>query len=145
MFSVAWDLQLVDLFIIRRIVLYPVWMVLHMDEGTLKTPIPKCSFYWSFCFGWGSNFVSSESGEKQCVKLLQNMAYNTTQHAPPPTLPQPHTVCIYCTFSLGGGGVEVREKVEGQQYTSIVPFVRGGNSSQAASKIPTMSEFISSL
>jgi hypothetical protein len=39
----------------------------------------------------------------------------------------------------------VREKVEGQQYRSIMPFVHGGNSSQARSKIPTMSECTSSL
>ncbi len=45
---------------------------------------------------------------------------------------------IVITFSLGRGGEEVREKVEEQQYTSIVPsFVRGDNSSQSGSKIPT--------
>jgi hypothetical protein len=26
-----------------------------------------------FCLGWSSNFVGSESGQKQSVKLLQNM------------------------------------------------------------------------
>jgi hypothetical protein len=41
--------------------------------------------------------------------------------------------------------VEVREKVKGQQNTSIVPSSMGGNSSQAGSKIPTMSECVSSL
>jgi hypothetical protein len=90
-----------------------------MDEGTLKTPIPKCRLYWCFCLGWCSNLAGSESGLKQSVKLLQNMIYNTTQHPPPHPHPQPHTVCIYSTFTLGrGGGVgEVREKVEGQQFT----------------------------
>jgi hypothetical protein len=46
------------------------------------------------------------------------MVYNTTQH-PPTHPPQPHTVCIYCTFTLGRGeGVgEVREKIEGQHFT----------------------------
>ncbi len=75
-----------------------------MDEGTLKTSIPKCYLYWSFLFGvvWCSNFVGSESGQKQSVKLLQNMIYNTTQH--PPSPPQPQTVCKYCTFTLGRGG-----------------------------------------
>jgi hypothetical protein len=43
------------------------------------------------------------------------MVYNTTQH---PTTPPPHP------FTLGRGG-EVREKVEGQQYTSIVPSSMG--------------------
>jgi hypothetical protein len=66
--------------------------------------------------GWCSNFVGSESGQKQSVKLLQNMVYHTTQHPPPQ---QPLTVCIYYTFTLGrGGGVrEVREKVDGKQFT----------------------------
>jgi hypothetical protein len=45
-----------------------------------------------------------------------------------------------------GGGGEVREKVEEQQYTSICSsFVHGDNSSQTGSKIPTMSECIYSL
>ncbi len=65
-----------------------------MDEGTIKTPIPKCRLYWSLCLGWCSNFVVSDSGQKQSVKLLQNMVYNTTQHPPHPLPPLPHTVCI---------------------------------------------------
>ncbi len=32
---------------------------------------------------------------------------------------------IYCTFSLGRGEGEVRDKVEGQQYTSIVSLSMG--------------------
>ncbi len=96
-----------------------------MNEGSLKTPIPKCRLYWSFCLGWWSNFVGSESGQKQSVKLLQNMVYNTTQHPPPP---QPHTVCsLYILYiKFGNGEGEVRVKVEGQQYTSIVPSSMGG-------------------
>jgi hypothetical protein len=84
-----------------------------MDEGTLKTPIPKWRLYWCFCLGRCRNFVGSESGQKQNVKLLHNILYNTTQHPPPPL---PHTVCIYCKFPLGRGeGVgEVKEKVEGR-------------------------------
>jgi hypothetical protein len=35
----------------------------------------------NFYFGWGSNFVGFES-QKQSVKLLQNMVYNTSQHSP---------------------------------------------------------------
>jgi hypothetical protein len=34
-----------------------------------------------------SNFVGSESGQKQSVKLLQNMVYNTTHHPTPPPPP----------------------------------------------------------
>jgi hypothetical protein len=48
--------------------------------------------------------------------------YTTQFNTPPPPPSQPYIVCINCTFSLGrGGGYEVREKIEGQQYTSIVP------------------------
>jgi hypothetical protein len=74
------------------------------------------------CLGWCSNFVDSESGQKQSVKLLQNMVYNTTQHpCTHPTPLQPHTVCIvyilYVYLRKGEREGEVREKVEGQQYT----------------------------
>jgi hypothetical protein len=77
---------------------------LLMDERTKKTPNPKCRLYWCFCLGWCSNFVGSDSGQKQSVQLLQNMVYNTTQHPPTPPHRQPHTVCVYCTFTLGRGG-----------------------------------------
>jgi hypothetical protein len=42
-----------------------------MDEGNIKTPIPKCRLYRCFCLGWWSNFVGSEPGQKQSVKLLR--------------------------------------------------------------------------
>jgi hypothetical protein len=29
-----------------------------MDEGTVKTPIPKCRLYWSFCFWVVKQFCS---------------------------------------------------------------------------------------
>jgi hypothetical protein len=58
----------------------------------------------------------SESGQKQSVNPLQNRVYGQRE-----------------------------DTVEGQQYTSIVPSSMGGNSKQAGSKIPTMSERISSL
>ncbi len=89
----------------------------RMDEGTIRTPIPKCRLYWCFCLGWCSNFVGSESGQKQSAELLQNMVSNTTQHPPPPT--DSHTLSVNTvSFTLGrGGGVgEVREKVEWQQF-----------------------------
>jgi hypothetical protein len=28
------------------------WRSGTMDEGTIKTPIPKCRLYWCFCLGW---------------------------------------------------------------------------------------------
>jgi hypothetical protein len=52
------------------------------------------------------------------------MVYNTTQH--PPTPPPPsHTLSVYTVHLLWQGEGEVREKVEGQQYTSIVPSSMG--------------------
>jgi hypothetical protein len=68
--------------------------------ATIKTPIPKCRLYWSYLDGDGvAILLGSESGQKQIVKLLQNMAYNTTQHPPPyPTPLQQYTV-----FGKGGG------------------------------------------
>ncbi len=41
-----------------------------------------------FVWGGGSNFVGSESGQKQSVKLLQNMVYSTIQfNTPAPPTP----------------------------------------------------------
>ncbi len=58
-----------------------------------------------FCLGWCSNFVGSESGQKQSVKLLQNTVYNTT-HRPHPLPPATH--CLYILYvyigKRGGGG-----------------------------------------
>jgi hypothetical protein len=56
------------------------------------------------------------------------MLYNTIQQSTP--TPHSHTLSVYtCAFSLGRGEGrergEVREKVEGQQYTSIVPSSMG--------------------
>jgi hypothetical protein len=45
----------------------------------------------------------------------------------------------------GMEGGEVREKVEGQQYTSIVPSSMGATIHKLGEKIPTMNECISSL
>ncbi len=113
-----------------------------MDEGTLKTPIPNVVYTGHLCLGWCSSFVGSESGQKQSVKLLQNMVYNTTQHHPFPPPTATHCLyTVYCTFTLrrGGGGQR------GATVYKCSSFVHGGNSSQAGSKIPTVSECISSL
>jgi hypothetical protein len=58
------------------------------------------------------------------------MVYNTIQHPHPYPLTATHCQYImYSTFSLGrGGGREVIEKVEGQQFTSIVPSSMGAMS-----------------
>jgi hypothetical protein len=79
-----------------------------------------------FCLGWLSIFVGSECGQKQSVKLLQNMVSNTTQHHPIPF--QIHTACIHSTLTWERGeglGKWTREKVRG----TIVH--------KAGSKIPT--------
>jgi hypothetical protein len=52
---------------------------------------------------------------------------------------------VYAVHFVWYGGGVVREKIEGQKYTSVVPSSMGGNSSQAGMKIPTMSECISNL
>ncbi len=57
-----------------------------------------------FVGGGGSNFVGSESGQKQSVKLLQNMVYNTIQHPPPLYSDILSTYSIlYVYFARGGG------------------------------------------
>ncbi len=92
----------------KRLCLYLLayWGRVTDEEGTLKTPIPKCRHYWSICLGWWSNFVGSESPAEY------GLQHNST---PPPPLPQPHTVCIYCTFILGRG--EGRGQREGRGAT----------------------------
>jgi hypothetical protein len=85
------------------------------------------------CLGWCSNCVGSESGQKQSVKLLQNIVYSTIQHSPPSPRHTHFLYILYSTVHLvwegGGGGPggeeEVREMEEGQQYTSIVPSSMG--------------------
>ena len=67
--------------------------------------------------------------------------YISTHPPPSPTV----THCLYILYIGKGGGGQREGTVEGQQYTSIVPSNMGGNSSQAGSKIQTMSECISSL
>jgi hypothetical protein len=97
-----------------------------------------------FVWGWCINFVGFESGQKQSVKLLQNMVYNTTQQPPPP---HSHTRFVY-TVHLpmeGGGGRSERRYSRGLRVHKYSSFVHGGNSSQAGSKIPTMSECLQSI
>jgi hypothetical protein len=67
--------------------------------------------YWCFSLGWFSNFVGSESGQKQ------SRIWSTTQlNTPHPHPPQPQPVCImyvlYVYFGKGegkGGGGGQRE------------------------------------
>ncbi len=61
-----------------------------------------------FCLGWSSNFVGSEFGQKQSVKLPQNMVSNRTQHPDPHPLPATYFTVLW--HREGGGGGE-RERV----------------------------------
>jgi hypothetical protein len=90
-------------------------------EGTLKTPVPKCRLYWCFCLEWCSNFVGSQSGQKQSVRLLQNVVYNTTQYPPPP--PPTATHCLYILYIyFGKGGRGGGGQIEGRGFgVFIVP------------------------
>ncbi len=62
------------------------------ERRNFKDTNPLMSSLLVICLGWWSNFVGSESGQKQSVKLLQNVVYSTIQHPPPP---QPHTLSAY--------------------------------------------------
>jgi hypothetical protein len=101
-------------------------------------------FTGHFCSGWCCNFVG----------LVRNRVLNScriwsttqlTSHPPPP--PHSHKVSVYTVNLLweggeGGGGQREGRGPTLHKYNS---FVHGGNSSQAESKIPTMSECITSL
>ena len=52
--------------------------------------------FLGFCLGWCSNFVGSKSGQKQSVKLLQDMVYSSIQH--PPTPPPTAAHCLYILY-----------------------------------------------
>ncbi len=67
--------------------LHPIKLKKLTCKGTLRQlficlrPPPLLGY----CLGWSINFVGSESGQIQSVKLLKNMVSNRTQHPPPPT------------------------------------------------------------
>jgi hypothetical protein len=125
-----------------------------MDEGTIKTPIPKCRVSDPHWFNADPDtdpafFLiadpDTDPDPKPCLNVVFTGVYvwggvaillvlnlvrirvlnscriwSTTQFNNPP---QPHTVCVYCTFALERGGEgwgEVRERVEGQQFTREV-------------------------
>jgi hypothetical protein len=73
------------------------------------------------------------------------MVYSTIQ--PPTPHPQhSHTLSVYTVHLVWEGGRgEVREKVEGQQYTSIVPSSMGQQFTSWVENKKNMSECISSL
>jgi hypothetical protein len=102
----------------------------------INTLVKFCDFVKFFLFINGSqNF-----GPLVILSCPQNMVYNKTQHPP-----QPHTVCMCCTFTLGWGKGRGQREGRGTIVHNYNSFVHVGNSSQAWLKIPTMSECISSL
>ncbi len=50
-----------------------------------------------FCLGWWSNFVGSKSGQKQTVKLLQNMVSKEPNNSP---TPPSQTLSVYTVLLL---------------------------------------------
>jgi hypothetical protein len=78
-------------------------------KGTLRQV-----FIGRFLFGVVGNFVGSESGQIQSVKLLQNMVSNTTQHPPPPPSLYISMYILYFDFGKGGGGCGGEQELEGQ-------------------------------
>jgi hypothetical protein len=91
----------------------------------LKDTNPLMSSLLVFCLGWYSNFVGSESGQKQSLK--HSRIWSTAQfNIPPPR----HTHCLYILYILytyfgKGGGGQREGTLEGQQYTSIAPSSMG--------------------
>ena len=77
-----------------------------------KDTNPLMSSLLVVCLGRCSNFAGSESGQKQSVKLLQNMVYSTNQLPPSPPPPQSHKLSVYTVHLVWEGGGEVREKVQ---------------------------------
>ncbi len=70
-----------------------------------------------FCLGWSSNFVGSESVQRQSVKILQNMVSNT----PPPTPSHTPSVHTYGKKRGGGGRVEPEGMLKRKQFTKLGP------------------------
>jgi len=56
---------------------------MDLATGVCLSEAPSPSLL-RFCLGWSSNFVGSESGQIQSVKLHQNMVSNRIQQPPPP-------------------------------------------------------------
>ena len=72
--------------------------------------LPEAPSPPDFYLGWSSNFVGSETGQIQSVKLLENMVSNRTQHPHP--LPCSHTLSAFFDTEKRGESW-AKEKVRG--------------------------------
>ncbi len=81
----------------------------HLKNGPVKRLCGSCLSVCGplppvgFCLEWCSNFLGSESGQIQSVKLLKNMVSNTTQQQSPPPI---QTLSAFTIFDTGRGGGE---------------------------------------
>jgi hypothetical protein len=100
----------------------------HLKDWPVKGLCGRCLSVWGpfpprFSFGVVKQFyyIGSESGQKQSVKLLQNMVSNT----PPP--PLSHTLTVYSVLWLWEGGEGwgrwTREKVRGAIAHNVGPKI----------------------
>jgi hypothetical protein len=73
--------------------------VTSMDEGTIKTLIPQCRFYWCFCLGWCSNF--------EVLNLVRNRVLNSCKIWSTTQLntPTSQTLSAYIVRLLWEGGM----------------------------------------
>ncbi len=98
----------------------------HLTKFTCKATLRQVFIFLrpspllGFCQGWSSDFVGSESGQIQSVKLLQNVVSNRIQLPHP--LPATQCLCVlYFDTGKGvGGRVEPQRRLEGQQFTKQV-------------------------
>jgi hypothetical protein len=75
-------------------------------KGTLREMFiclrPPTLLY--FCLGWSRNFVGSETGQTQSVKLLQNMVTNITPFPPSFYILYMYKQYSYSHKEVKGGG-----------------------------------------
>jgi hypothetical protein len=78
-----------------------------MDEGTIKTPNPKCRLYWWFNRVYRSGDTVSHVGifDPSC-ELLPIYLLSDLPHPFTPPLPKVNVQYIQ-TVAVGGGGVEL--------------------------------------
>ncbi len=106
-------------------ILRAIWRTWFTCKGTLLQVFIclRPSPLLHYCLEWSTNFVGSESGQIQSVKLLQKMVSNRKQHPPA-------THCLYVLYFDTEKGLR-----EGRRWTR--EKVRGAIVQKVGSKIPT--------